>query len=111
MSAKQQEWAAFRALVPYFSACCGPPQIRTRLLIAIGKCEERVVTREALLLRAGLSFFAEEFAVDLVLMELVRDRVIYPIVDSPFTFAIQHSYPKGSNSCVSSQSKPAGASG
>jgi hypothetical protein len=111
MPTKQQEWAAFLALVPYFSGCSGPSKIRTRLLTTIRQCEERIVTRDALLLRSGLSFFAEELEVDLVLMQLIRERVICPVVGVPFTFAIQHSYPKGADSCERSPSKQAAASG
>lgn len=110
MPTKQQEWAAFRALIPYFSDCSGPSKLRTRLLTAIRQGQEQIVTRETLLLRSGLSFFAEELEVDLVLMELVREGVIYPVADSPFTFAITHS-PKGAHSCERSPSKQAAASG
>ena len=111
MSTKQQEWAAFIALVPYFSSSSGPPKIRTRLLTSIRQCEERIITRDALLLRSGLSFFADEFEVDLVLMELIRNGVICPVADSPFTFAIQHSYPKGADPCERSPSRLAAKSG
>ncbi len=111
MSAKQQEWAAFLALVPYFSACVGPSKLRTRLLAAIRRFDEPIVTRDVLLLRSGLSFFAEEFDLDLVLMELVRNSVICPVVNSPFTFAVPRSYPKGAALCERSPSKPPDASG
>ncbi len=110
MHTKQQEWAAFRALIPYFSGCSGSSKIRTRLLTAIRQCEERIVTRDALLLRSGLSFFAEELEVDLVLMQLIRERAIDPVADAPFTFAL-HSSPKGADSCERSPSKQAAASG
>ncbi len=110
MPTKQQEWAAFRALIPYFSGCSGPMKIRAQLLTAIRQCEEWIVTRDALVLRSGLSFFAEELEVDVVLMELVREGAIYPVADSPFTFAL-HSNPKGAGSCERSSSKQAAASG
>ena len=86
------------------------PKIRTRLLTAIRQCKERIVTRDALLLRSGLSFFTEELEVDLVLMQLIREHAIDPVADAPFTFAL-HSSPKGEDSCERSPSKQAAASG
>lgn len=65
MSTEAEEWTAFLALVPYFSACPGPPNFRNRLLLFLHRCEDYVLTRETLLLHAGLSFFADHLEADL----------------------------------------------
>lgn len=104
MSPKLQEWAAFIALVPYFYACPGPPRLCTRLRIFLSQCKDPVLLRDDLLLRAGLSFFADDFESDLALMELVRDGSLRPIADCPFLFAISH--PKGVERCALSLSNP-----
>jgi len=88
MSTSQQEWAAFLALIPYFTSDPGPLKIRNRLLFFLRHCKEPILSRHALLLGAGLSFFADEFEVDLALMQLIREGVIRPEVDAPFTFVI-----------------------
>jgi len=69
----QQEWAAFMALVPYFSAHHAVPKMRDRLLAALQQCKDPVLSLDALLLRAGLSFFADDLNVDLALMQFVRE--------------------------------------
>jgi hypothetical protein len=111
MRIEQREWAAFIALIPYFSTRPGRANIRDRLMTSLRQCGEPVITRDALLLRSGLSFFAEDFDVDLAVMQLIRDGVILPVVDAPFTFVIEPSRPKGEQSCAPSQSKPAAACG
>ena len=102
MSTSQQEWAAFLALIPYFTSDPGPLKIRNRLLFFLRHCKEPILSRHALLLGAGLSFFADEFAVDLALMQLIREGVIRPVIDCPFTFALDGSPPKGAKSFVPS---------
>jgi hypothetical protein len=67
-----QEWVAFIALVPYFSACQAKPKIHARLLATFRRCDEAILSRETLLLQAGLSFFADDLNVDLALMQFVR---------------------------------------
>ena len=74
------------ALVPYFSAHPAAPEMRHRLLAALQQCKDPVVSRDALLLRAGLSFFADDLNVDLALMQFVREGWLVPISDRPFTF-------------------------
>jgi hypothetical protein len=73
MPTLQQEWAAFIALVPYFSFHHAAPKLGDRLLAVLRQCEESVVSRENLLLRAGLSFFADELDCDLALMQFVGE--------------------------------------
>ena len=72
---------------------------------SLRQCGEPVITRDALLLRSGLSFFAGDFEVDLAVMQLIRDGVIFPVADAPFTFAIDPSHPKGPRACAQSRSK------
>lgn len=99
MPTTAQEWAAFVALVPYFSAYHAESNIQDRLLAAVRRCEGQMLSREALLLQAGLSFFADDLDVDLALMQLVRERRLVPIADRPFTFALHLSHPKGAERC------------
>ena len=108
MAATAQEWAAFMALVPYFSACPAPPKIRDRLLAVVRQCEQPVLSRETLVLRAGLSFFADDLNVDLALMQFVREAWLVPIADRPFTFALNLTHSKAAERCVSSLSNQAG---
>lgn len=54
----------------------------------IRQCKDPVLSRDDLLLHAGLSFFADDFEADFALMELVRDGLIRAIADRPFLFAI-----------------------
>ena len=83
MSTRQHEWAAFIALIPYFSGRPGRANIRDRLMTSLRQCGEPVITHDAILARSGLSFFAEDFEVDLALMQLIRDGVIFPVTDAP----------------------------
>src|SRR5947209_7853362 len=108
MSPLQQEWAAFIALVPYFSAHHAPPKMRDRLLAALQQCKDPVLSLDALLLRAGLSFFADDLNVDLALMQFVREGWLVPIPDRPFTFALNLTHSKAAEQCLSSLSNQAG---
>ncbi len=67
MPSQSQEWAAFIALVPYFSELSRVENMTNRLPMFLRQCKDHVLTRDALLLHAGLSFFAEEVEVDLAL--------------------------------------------
>ena len=102
MSPLQQEWAAFIALVPDFSAHHGAPKMRDRLLAALQQCKAPVLSRDALLQRAGLSFFADDLNVDLALMQFVREGWLAPIADRPFTFALNLTPSKAAERCLSS---------
>lgn len=105
----QQEWDALVALVPYFVDCPGPTHMRERLRNALAQYSESRISRNALLLYAGLSFFADHLEADLALMQLVREGLLRPVADDSFTFTIHH--PKGVALCVPSKSKPGGGSG
>lgn len=102
-----QEWAAFMALVPYFSAYPASPKIRDRLLAVVRQCEQSVLSRETLVLRAGLSFFADDFNIDLALMQFVREDWLVPIADRPFTFALSLHPSKATEGCPSCLSSEA----
>ena len=69
--------------------------MRERLLAPLQQCKDPVLSRDALLLRAGLSFFADDLNVDLALMQFVRDGWLVPIADRPFTFALNLTHLKG----------------
>src|SRR5947208_3716591 len=97
MPTEQQQWAAFLALVPYFWACPGPLKMRTRLLTFLQQCRELTLTRDILLLQAGLSFFADDVEVDLALMQLVREGLLLPVAEAPFTFVIRVPHAKGAD--------------
>jgi hypothetical protein len=94
MPTTAQEWTAFVALVPYFSAYHAESKIKDRLLAVVRRYEGQILSREALLLQAGLSFFADDLDVDLALMQLVREGCLVPIADRPFTFALNLSHSK-----------------
>jgi hypothetical protein len=108
MSPLHHEWAAFIALVPYFSAYHAAAKMRDRLLAALQQCKHPVLSRDALLLRAGLSFFADDLNVDLALMQLVREGWLVPIADRPLMFALNLTHLKPAERCLSSLSNQAG---
>jgi hypothetical protein len=98
----------FIALVPYFSAHHAAPKIRDRPLASLRQCNDPVLSRDALLLRTGLSFFADDLNVDLALMQLVREGWLVPIADRPFMFALNLTHSKPAERCLSSLSNQAG---
>lgn len=108
MSPLQQEWAGFIALVPYLSAYHAAPKMRDRLLAALQQCQDPVLSLDALLLRAGLSFFADDLNVDLALMQFVREGWLTPIADRPFTFALSLTHSKAAERCQPFLSNQAG---
>jgi hypothetical protein len=67
-----------------------------------------VISREALVLRAGLIFFADDLNVDLALMQFVREAWLVPIADRPFTFALNLTHSKAAEQCLPSLSNQAG---
>src|SRR3954471_13082737 len=96
------------ALVPYFSTCPAPPNYRDRLLAVVRQCEQPVLSRETLVLRAGLSFFADDLNVDLSLMQFVREACLVPIADHPFAVALSLTHARAAERCLSSLSNNAG---
>ena len=109
MPTTAQEWAAFIALVPYFSAHHpAAPKMRHRLLAALQQSSDPVLSRDALLLRAGLSFFADDLNVDFALMRFVREGWLVPIADQPFTFALNLTHSNAAERCLTSLCNHAG---
>jgi hypothetical protein len=102
LSNRSAEWGAFLGLIPYFVACPGPWKFRDRLLTSLPHDPELVITREAILLRAGLSFFTDDLGVDLALMQLVREGLLLPIADIPFTFVLCGPQRKEADRCTPS---------
>lgn len=84
-----QEWEAFLALSQVMDLGTLDANVSTRLEKACGRLAQQAsVTRQALILESGLSFFDECAAPDLALMSLVRQGVLQPIVSEPFSFHI-----------------------
>ena len=83
-------------------------RLRHRLLTALQQCKDPVLSLDALLLRAGLSFFADDLNVDLALMQFVREGWLAPIVDRPFTFALNLTHSKAAERRLPSLSNQAG---
>jgi hypothetical protein len=104
------EWKAFLGLVPFLGQHSVPTVIHDRLRATVLRLSTETITRNELLLRAGLSFFDGSLDVDIALMRLLRDGTLAPVVDQPFTFRAVRT-PKGTASCVPSPSKPAARSG
>jgi hypothetical protein len=108
MPTTAQEWATFMALVPYFSGYHAAPKTCGRVFAALQQCNDPVLSRDALLQRAGLSFFADDLNVDLALMQFVREGWLAPIADRPFTFALNLTPSKAAERCLSSLLSHAG---
>jgi len=84
-----QEWEAFLALSQVMDLGSLDATVSVRLEKACGRLAQKApVTRDALILESGLSFFDECAAPDLALMSLVRQGVLQPIVSEPFSFTI-----------------------
>ena len=103
------KWEAFLGLLPLLSQQAVTPAIRSRLSAAICRLTGETVGRDALLLQSGLSFFDDSLEVDIALMQLIREGVLTPFSEKPFTFCVVP--PKGAALCVPSRSKPDAAFG
>jgi hypothetical protein len=83
------EWEAFLALSQVMDLGTLDVGVYCRLQSACGRvARETVVTREALILESGLSFFDECAEPDLALMSLVRQGILEPVASQPFRFKI-----------------------
>lgn len=86
---KVQEWEAFLALSQILDLDAIDPSVYRRLESACGRLvNQAIVTRNALILESGLSFFDGCAAPDLALMSLVRKGILQPIPAQAFWFAI-----------------------
>jgi Rad52/22 family double-strand break repair protein len=98
MSAKQaaepgaetrHEWEAFLALSEMMDLSALDTNVYSRLEKACERlADQSLITRDALILESGLSFFDECAAPDLALMSLVRRGILKPISAQPFHFII-----------------------
>ncbi len=83
------EWEAFLALSQVMDLGTLDAGVYRRLQSACGRLAgETVVTREALILESGLSFFDECAEPDLALMSLVRQGIVEAVASQPFRFKI-----------------------
>jgi hypothetical protein len=85
----RNEWEAFLALTPVFSGAACSASIYNRLLQVVQRSQAGSITRNCLLLEAGLSFFEESLDVDLALMRMLRDGYLEAVRDRPFTFCVR----------------------
>lgn len=89
--AGRNEWEAFLALTPTFSELAFSASFYDRLLRAAQRTQADFARRDALILEAGLSFFEESLDVELALMQLMREGILEPVPDRPFTFVVHRS--------------------
>ena len=86
---KRHEWEAFLALSQILDLGNLDAKVYSRLEKACSRLVEKTpITRDALILESGLSFFDECSAPDLAMMSLVRQGVLKPILFQPFHFTI-----------------------
>jgi hypothetical protein len=91
----RKEWEAFLALAPVLSEATLSVPIYNRFLRAVQRSQTGSITRERLLLEAGLSFFEESLDVDLALMRLLCEGHLEAVRDRPFTFCVRRINDKG----------------
>jgi hypothetical protein len=60
-----------------------------RCQAAVWRSRKSAISRTDLLQAAGLGFQAETLGFDLLIAQLIRDRILEPIVSSPFHFQIR----------------------
>jgi hypothetical protein len=65
------------------------PVLYQRCLTAVWRSRKSAISRTDLQQAAGLGFQAETLGFDLLIAQLVRDRILEPIVSSPFHFQIR----------------------
>ena len=83
------QWEAFLALSQLLDPGAADSSVYKRLANACRRLTHlSCVTRDALILEAGLSFFDDCAAPDLALMSLVRSGILRPILAQPFCFDI-----------------------
>ncbi len=109
---ERHEWASFLALIPMFDLREIDSEQYQRCLRAVwlGSNTGRI-SRDELKARAGLAFDHDALGVDLLLAELVRERVLAPIESQPFRFGIteRHCHPDSTYAVDDKQSLMQGA--
>ena len=80
------EWEAFLGLVHFLRQQPVSAMICDRLRATVFRLSTETITRDELLVQAGLSFFDQSLEVDVALMRLIHDGTLTPVMDIPFTF-------------------------
>ena len=83
------EWQSFLGLLPVLDLRPMDPVLYQRCLTAVWRSRKSAISRTDLQQAAGLGFQAETLGFDLLIAQLVRDRILEPIVSSPFHFQIR----------------------
>ena len=83
------EWQSFLGLLPLLDLRPMDPVLYQRCLTAVWRSRKSAISRTDLQQAAGLAFQAEALGFDLLIAQLVRDRILKPIVSSPFHFQIR----------------------
>src|ERR1700692_4984029 len=83
------EWQSFLGLLPVLDLQPMEPVLYQRCLTAVWRSRKSAISRTDLQQAAGLGFQAETLGFDLLIAQLVRDRILEPIISSPFHFQIR----------------------
>jgi hypothetical protein len=83
------EWLSFLGLLPVLDLRPMDPVLYQRCQTAVWRSRKSAISRTDLQQAAGLGFQAETVDFDLLLAQLVRERILEPIVSSPFHFQIR----------------------
>src|ERR1700692_426051 len=83
------EWQSFRGVPPVLDLRPTDLVLYQRCQTAVGRSRKSSISRTDLQQAVGLGFQAETLGFDLLIAQLVRDRILEPIVSSPFNFQIR----------------------
>src|SRR5208282_4447501 len=83
------EWQSFLGLLPVLDLRPMNMVLYQRCLTAVWRSRKSAISRTDLQRAAGLVFQEETLDFDLLVAQLVRDRILEPIVSSPFHFQIR----------------------
>ena len=83
------EWQSFLGLLPVLDLRPTDLVLYQRCQTAVWRSRKSAISRTDLQQAAGLGFQAETLGFDLLIAQLVRDRILEPIVSSPFHFQIR----------------------
>src|SRR3984893_4319740 len=78
------EWQSFLGLLPVLDLRPTDLVLYQRCQSAVWRSRKSAISRTDLQQAAGLGFQAETLGFDLLIAQLVRDRILEPIVSSPF---------------------------
>ena len=78
------EWQSFLGLLPVLDLRLTDLVLYQRCQTAVWRSRKSAISRTELQQAAGLGFQAETLGFDLLIAQLVRDRILEPIVLSPF---------------------------